>query len=127
MADDIKDIKGSPLVTAEDKSELEAKSSQNLSLTMDSYADRGLRKLWKIANDPSDPWHNRYGFDALREIVRLTLPKRKETGGAAAASVEISLGDMFHSNSLPVDVTPKKRKRPRKLDKGNPEDTDIQQ
>ena len=73
---------------------------KDLNIVLDDYAVRGVQALWAVASDPTHPWHVRYGFDALREVVRLCVPKRREVSGSGGGAIDVNLGSLFYSNSL---------------------------
>lgn len=87
--------------------------SREISRVMDDHSVKGLALLWTIAVQEEHPWHKRYGFEALRELVRATTPKRKEISGHDGGPIEFNLKSLFYDNSLPADivnVTPESKK-----------------
>jgi hypothetical protein len=75
-----------------------------LTIKMDEYAIVAIEAAWDIYVNPSNPLHNRFGFDALKILLTRLLPKRNELSGPQGAPVELSFANMFHKNSLPDPV-----------------------
>lgn len=42
---------------------------------IEEFSARSLFELYRVATDSAHPWHEKHGFQALRDLVRLTTPK----------------------------------------------------
>lgn len=54
---------------------------KNVSKLMDTLSIRTLRGMAKIAFDKAHPWHDEHGFQAMRDLMKAVVPKRREITG----------------------------------------------
>lgn len=63
---------------------------KNVTKLMDTLSIRGLRAMAKVAFDKSHPWHDEHGFQALRDLVKAVVPKRREITGKDGEKLSIA-------------------------------------
>jgi hypothetical protein len=76
------------------------RKSQDVGEALNNFSLDGMSLLWRVATDPTHPWHKKHGFEALKTLVNKATPARKELTGEGGGPVEFSLTNLFHSNSL---------------------------
>jgi len=62
---------------------------KNVTKLMDTLSVRSLRAMAKVAFDRTHPWHDEHGFQALRDLVKAVVPKRREITGADGEKLSI--------------------------------------
>lgn len=68
---------------------------------LDKYANDALSELWAIVDDDQHPLHKRYAFDALKILVQVCVPRRKEVGtGKEDSGGDLLLPSLFKNNTI---------------------------
>lgn len=90
------------LVLAKKLQQLEVvPSDDKLEKKLDQYASDALNELWTIVDDDQHPLHKRYAFDALKILVQVCVPRRKEVGaGKGDEGADLSLPSLFKHNTI---------------------------
>lgn len=80
-----------------------AKRSKEMTEALDEYGIKAIERLYEIATNPNHTLHKTRGFEALKTLVNVCAPKRRETVTEGGGNVNISLAGMFKGNSLPSE------------------------